>query len=164
MVMTWFAGFLLLADTGYQPRHRSKRRAGLGIGRLAHRAEDRSSVGVSRPAGPESLTEAIWLASHPAEPGELEQVPGAELGGVRGGLCRASPVSPPGPRKLSLGHRFAGQSPRRGQYPDPPPDELCELLEAGTGLPDTGTWCQTPPDRLRPFPAACPGLVSPMYV
>ena len=119
--MTWVAGFLLLVDTGYfdpgyQPRHRSKRLAGLGIGRLARRApdDDRSGAGASRPAGHESLAGVIGLA--------------------------------------------------RDQYPEPPPDEVCELPEAGAVLPDAGTSCQTPPERLRPLPVACPGLVSPMYV
>jgi hypothetical protein len=37
--MTWLSGFLLLGDAGYEARHRSKRQAGPGIGRLGHRPE-----------------------------------------------------------------------------------------------------------------------------
>jgi hypothetical protein len=67
--MTWSAGFLLLSDAGYQPRHRSKRRAGLGLGRLTQRTrEDTSCARVSRPARPSEPQTASWLASPPAEP------------------------------------------------------------------------------------------------
>jgi hypothetical protein len=69
MLMTWSAGFLLLSDAGYQPRHRSKRRAGLGLGRLTQRTrEDASCARVSRPAGPREPRTASWLASPAAEP------------------------------------------------------------------------------------------------
>jgi hypothetical protein len=69
MLMTWSAGFLLLSDTGYQPRHRSKRRAGLGLGRLTQRTrEDISCARVGRPAGPTEAVTASWLASPPVEP------------------------------------------------------------------------------------------------
>ena len=66
--MTWSAGFLLLSDAGYQPRHRSKRRAGLGLGRLTQRTrEDASCARVSRPARPREPQTAWWLSSPPAE-------------------------------------------------------------------------------------------------
>jgi hypothetical protein len=69
MLMTWSAGFLLLSDTGYQPRHRSKRRAGLGLGRLTQRTrEDASCARVSRPTGPREPVTTSWLASPPAQP------------------------------------------------------------------------------------------------
>jgi hypothetical protein len=69
MLMTWSAGFMLLSDAGYQPRHRSKRRAGLGLGRLTQRTrEDASCARVSRPARPREPRTASWLASLPAEP------------------------------------------------------------------------------------------------
>jgi len=67
--MTWSAGFLLLSDAGYQPRHRSKRRAGLGLGRLTQRTrEDASGARVSRPARPREPQAASWLAGPPAQP------------------------------------------------------------------------------------------------
>jgi hypothetical protein len=69
MLMTWSAGFLLLSDAGYQPRHRSKRRAGLGLGRLTQRTrEDASCARVGRPAGPRETQIASWLSSPAAEP------------------------------------------------------------------------------------------------
>jgi hypothetical protein len=73
MLMTWFAGFLLLSDPGYRPRHRSKRRA--GAGRLTQRIrEDASCARISRPAGRGEPATASWLASPPAVadfPGQL---------------------------------------------------------------------------------------------
>jgi hypothetical protein len=69
MLMTWSAGFLLLSDAGYQPRHRSKRRAGLGLGRLTQRTrEDASCARVSRPAWPREPQTTSWWSSPPAEP------------------------------------------------------------------------------------------------
>jgi hypothetical protein len=79
--MTWSAGFLLLSDAGYQPRHRSKRRAGLGFGRLTQRTrEDASCARVGRPAGPGEPVSPSWLASPPAEPAFPHQLERGQLG------------------------------------------------------------------------------------
>jgi len=48
-----------------------------------------------------------------------------------------------------------------GQYPYPWLVELADGLGAGAAPPETVTSCHTPPDRLSPFPLACPGAVSP---
>jgi len=42
--MTWLSGFLLLGDAGYEARHRSKRQAGPGIGRLGYHRTEYSSA------------------------------------------------------------------------------------------------------------------------
>jgi hypothetical protein len=81
MLMTWSAGFLLLSDAGYQPRHRSKRRAGLGLGRLTQRTRgDVSCARVSRPSRPREPQTTSWLASEPAEPAFPLQLERAQLG------------------------------------------------------------------------------------
>jgi hypothetical protein len=59
MVVTSLASFLLLWDTGYEPRHRHSRRE-IGIGRLARRQrKDVFGAGIS---------ETSWLPSPPPEP------------------------------------------------------------------------------------------------
>jgi len=55
------------------------------------------------------------------------------------------------------------------QYPYPPPPLpllplLLLLWATGAAVPETVTSCQTPPERLRPLPLACPVAVSLTYV
>ena len=75
MVMTSVASIVLVWAGGYQPRHRSKRETGSGIGRLARlrRQEDPFRAGGSRPAGP-SRAEIFWTLSPPAEPEFLARI------------------------------------------------------------------------------------------
>jgi hypothetical protein len=69
MVMTWLAGFLLLGDAGYEARHRSKRQAGSGIGRLGqHRPEYPSGATASYQPWPDSPAAVPWMPSPPAAP------------------------------------------------------------------------------------------------
>jgi hypothetical protein len=69
MVMTWFAGFLLLGDTGYEPRHRSKRQASPAIGWLGQRRREEytASAAISPWSGFRSTAGASWMPSPPAE-------------------------------------------------------------------------------------------------
>jgi hypothetical protein len=58
---------MIVWDTGYEPRHRSKRE--IGIGRLARRQRtDPFSIRVSPPAEPGWPTQTVWMPSPPAEP------------------------------------------------------------------------------------------------
>jgi hypothetical protein len=67
MIVPSLASFMLLWDTAYEPRHRSKRE--IGIGRLARRQpSDAFSTKVRPPAEPGWPTETIWMPSPPAEP------------------------------------------------------------------------------------------------
>ena len=67
--MTWLAGFLLLGDAGYEARHRSKRQAGPGIGRLGqHRPEYPSAATDYYQPGPDSPAAVSWMPSPPAAP------------------------------------------------------------------------------------------------
>jgi hypothetical protein len=102
MLMTWSAGFLLLSDAGYQPRHRSKRRAGLGLGRLTQRTrEDASCARVSRPAGPREPQTASWLSSEPfSSSRDRPRALGRETGGRKG---FSPPVQPAFPYQLERG-------------------------------------------------------------
>lgn len=69
MVMTWLAGFLLLGDTGYEARHRSKRQAGAGIGRLGyHRQGHPSGAAADFQSGPGAPVATLWMSSPPAAP------------------------------------------------------------------------------------------------
>jgi hypothetical protein len=80
MVTTWFAGFLFLWNTGYQARHRSKRRAGAGAGRPAQSAwEVTSCAEAGRPAEPASPETGPWMASPTAEPDFLEELADGQL-------------------------------------------------------------------------------------
>jgi hypothetical protein len=80
MVTTYVAGFLLLWDAGYQPRHRSTRRAALSAGWQAQRTrDDPSRAWAGRPAGPGSPAAPSWMASPPAEPAYPDQHPGGQL-------------------------------------------------------------------------------------
>jgi hypothetical protein len=74
MVMTWLAGFLLLGDTGYEPRHRSKRQVSPGIGRLGQRRRGHPfSAAVSHRPGSGSPVDGSWMPSPPAELEFLDQ-------------------------------------------------------------------------------------------
>ncbi len=80
MVVTWFAGFLLLWDTGYEPRHRSKRQVSPGIGRLGQRwREYPFSAAAGRRSGSGSPVDASWMPSPPAEPEFGDQPAGSQL-------------------------------------------------------------------------------------
>jgi len=71
MVVTSFASFLLLWESGYQARHRSRR----GIGRLAGRQlKDPFDTSVSPAAEPEWPTETFWMPSPPVEPEVLDRL------------------------------------------------------------------------------------------
>jgi hypothetical protein len=96
MLMTWSAGFLLLSDAGYQPRHRSKRRAGLGLGRLTQRTrEDVPCARVSRPTRPREPETATWLASEPfSSSRDRPRTLGRETGGRKGFSPTAEPAYP----------------------------------------------------------------------
>jgi hypothetical protein len=73
MVVTSFASFLLLWDTGYEPRHRSRR--GIGIGRLAgRRPKDPFGTRVSPAAETGWPAETSWFPSPPAEPEILDRL------------------------------------------------------------------------------------------
>ncbi len=66
MVTTWFAGFLLLWDAGYEARHRSKRQVAPGIGRLGqHRRDEPASAG--QPPEPGPTTDGSWMPRPAAE-------------------------------------------------------------------------------------------------
>lgn len=87
MVMTLCAGFLL-ADTAYQPRHRSKRRNGLGIGRLPlRRREDPTGAIIGRPPEPRSATGDVWMPSPPGDPHFLDQLAAGQLRGLLEGCA-----------------------------------------------------------------------------
>jgi hypothetical protein len=75
MVMPSVASIVLVWASGYQPRHRSKRETGSGIGRLARRRpqEDPFRAGGGRPAG-QSRAEIFWTLSPPAEPEFLARI------------------------------------------------------------------------------------------
>jgi hypothetical protein len=69
MVTTWFAGFLLLWDAGYEPRHRSKRQVGAGIGRLAQRKREcPGSAEAGQRLGSGLPDDGPWMSSPAADP------------------------------------------------------------------------------------------------
>jgi len=79
MVMTLCAGFLL-ADTAYQPRHRSKRRNGLGLGGLPlRRREDLSGARIGRPPGPRLAMDDAWMPSPPEDSYIVDELAGGQL-------------------------------------------------------------------------------------
>ena len=60
-------------------------------------------------------------------------------------------------------HQRASMPSARGSLPPGcqyPPPELAEVVAAGAAEPEAVTSCQTPPERFRPLPLACPGAVS----
>jgi hypothetical protein len=74
-VTTWFAGLLLLWDTRYEPRHRSKRQAGHGIVRYGQRGRERpAGAGVGRPPWPGWATDLSSPRTPHAEPDFLGQL------------------------------------------------------------------------------------------
>ena len=78
--MTWLSGFLLLGDAGYEARHRSKRQAGPGIGRLGHRPEYSSGAAADDYEsfwGPPVTVP--WMPSPRAAPESPERVAGDQL-------------------------------------------------------------------------------------
>jgi hypothetical protein len=66
MVTTWFAGFLLLWDAGYEARHRSKRQVAPGIGRLGQHRRD-EPAGAGQPPEPGPTTDGSWIPRPAAE-------------------------------------------------------------------------------------------------
>lgn len=88
MVMTWFAGFLLLGGDGYEARHRSKRQAGSGIGRLGQRRREHPpDAAVSYWSGSGSPVEASLICSPPAAPEFPDQSTGNQLDRVLEGCA-----------------------------------------------------------------------------
>lgn len=82
MVMTWLAGFLLLGGNGYEARHRSKRQAGAGIGRLGQRRREHppDAAGSYWPgSGSGSPGEPSWMPSPSAAPEFPDQRAGNQL-------------------------------------------------------------------------------------
>jgi hypothetical protein len=79
MVTTWFAGFLLLWDTGYEPRHRSKRQVGPGIGRLGQHRRDYPACGEADPLGSGSSADGSWMSSPAVEHEFGDQPEGNQL-------------------------------------------------------------------------------------
>lgn len=79
MFIHGFAG-LMMWDFGYQPRHRSTRRALVSAGRLSLDGwDDPPFPGDGRPDWPESQTDASWLASPADEPDLLDQLTSDQL-------------------------------------------------------------------------------------
>jgi hypothetical protein len=88
MVMTWLAGFLLLGDTGYEARHRSKRQAGPGVGRLAYHPQGHASGAADDyQPGPGAPVATLWMPSPPAAPEFPDRPAGNQLHGVLEGCA-----------------------------------------------------------------------------
>ena len=79
MVVTSFASFLLLWETGYEPRHRSRRETGFGIPRAVRRRREDPFSAEESPTGPQSRADSFWTLSPPAEPELLNRVAGDRL-------------------------------------------------------------------------------------
>jgi hypothetical protein len=74
MVVTSFASFLLLWNTGYEPRHRYERETRFGLGRVARRLREAPFIAGAGPIGPQSRAEDFWTLSAPAEPELVKRV------------------------------------------------------------------------------------------